>query len=199
MFQSKSLDRLVEELKKLPGVGRKSATRIAFHMLRVPREEVDELARCLTDVKEKVRLCTICGNYTEDETCGICSDPKRDRSIICVVEQASDVVLLEGTGIFRGLYHVLHGVLSPLEGVRPEGLRIRELVDRAGAGEAEEIVVATNPTVEGDATAWYISQAVEDLPVRVTRIARGVPVGGEIEFADQVTLARALEGRRNLE
>lgn len=199
MFQSKSLDRLVEELKKLPGVGRKSATRIAFHMLRVPHEEVDELARCLTDVKEKVRLCTTCGNYTEDETCGICSDPKRDRSIICVVEQPSDVALLEGTGTYHGVYHVLHGVLSPLEGVRPEGLRIRELVDRAGAGETEEIIVATNPTVEGDATAWYISQAVEDLPVRVTRIARGVPVGGEIEFADQVTLARALEGRRNLE
>ena len=199
MFQSKSLDRLVEELKKLPGVGRKSATRIAFHMLRVPHEEVDELARCLPDVKEKVRLCTTCGNYTEDETCGICSDPKRDRSIICVVEQPSDVALLEGTGTYHGVYHVLHGVLSPLEGVRPEGLRIRELVDRAGAGETEEIIVATNPTVEGDATAWYISQAVEDLPVRVTRIARGVPVGGEIEFADQVTLARALEGRRNLE
>ncbi len=199
MFQSKSLDRLVEELKKLPGVGRKSATRIAFHVLRVPREEVDELARCLTDVKEKVRLCAVCGNYTEDETCGICSDPKRDRSIICVVEQPSDVALLEGTGAYRGVYHVLHGVLSPLEGVRPEGLRIRELVDRAGAGEVEEIIVATNPTVEGDATAWYISQAVEDLDVRVTRIARGVPVGGEIEFADQVTLARALEGRLNLE
>lgn len=199
MFQSPSLERLIEELQKLPGVGRKSAVRIALHLLRVPREEVDALAGTLADVKERVRLCDVCGNYTEEETCDICRDRRRDTSVICVVEQPSDIALFESTGTFRGLYHVLHGVLSPLEGVSPEGLRVDELAARIREGGVREVIVATNPTVEGDATAFYLSDALRNLPVEVTRIARGVPVGGEIEFADQVTLARALEGRRTLD
>jgi len=199
MFQSPTLEGLVDELKKLPGIGRKSAARIAFHLLRAPREEAEALARRILDLKMRVRTCSLCGNYTEEETCAICRDPRRDGTLLCVVEQPSDVALLESTGSYRGIYHVLHGVLSPLEGMRPEGLRIRELVERASSGAVKEIILATNPTVEGDATAFYIQNAVRDLPVLVTRIARGVPVGGEIEFADQVTLARALEGRRALE
>ncbi|MFH1679960.1 MAG: recombination mediator RecR, partial [Candidatus Eisenbacteria bacterium] len=169
MFQSKTLEALVEELKKLPGIGRKSASRIAFHLLRAPREEAEALARRILEVKERVRLCSVCGNYTEEETCAICRDAKRDDSMICVVEQPSDVALLESTGSYRGVYHVLHGVLSPLEGMRPEGLRIQELVDRAAGGAVKEIIIATNPTVEGDATAFYIQNAVRELPVVVTR------------------------------
>ncbi|MFH1277383.1 MAG: recombination mediator RecR [Candidatus Eisenbacteria bacterium] len=199
MFQSASLEQLVEELQKLPGVGRKSAVRIALYLLRIPREEVDALVRRMEEVKERVRLCDVCGNYTEDDACDICRDPRRDGTIICVVEQPSDIALFESTGTYRGLYHVLHGVLSPLEGVSPEGLRIDELAARIRQGGVAEVIVATNPTVEGDATAFYLSDALGALPVNVTRIARGVPVGGEIEFADQVTLARALEGRRTLD
>jgi len=199
MFQSHSLEKLVDELTKLPGIGKKSALRIAYFVLRTPREEVEALAGALTDVKERVILCETCGNYTEEPVCGICLDERRDRSLICVVEQPSDIALLESTGSFRGVYHVLHGVISPLEGVRPEALRIEELAKRAGEASAVEVIVATNPTVEGDATAHYIAEALKDRQVRVTRIARGVPVGGEIEFADQVTLARALEGRRSID
>ncbi|RPJ49126.1 MAG: recombination protein RecR [Candidatus Latescibacterota bacterium] len=199
MFQSRSLEALIEELRKLPGIGRKSAARIAFHVLRAPQGEAEALARRILEIKEKVRSCRVCGNWTEDETCSICLDPRRDGAIICVVEQPGDVALVEGTGSYRGLYHVLHGALSPLEGVRPEELRIRELAERAAGGSVREIIVATNPTVEGDATAFYIQNAVRETGVLVSRIARGVPVGGEIEFADQVTLARALEGRRALE
>lgn len=199
MFQSRSLEALIEELRKLPGIGRKSAARIAFHVLRTPQGEAEALARRILEIKEKVRSCRVCGNWTEDETCSICLDPRRDGAIICVVEQPGDVALVESTGSYRGLYHVLHGALSPLEGVRPEELRIRELAERAAGGGVREIIVATNPTVEGDATAFYIQNAVGETGVLVSRIARGVPVGGEIEFADQVTLARALEGRRALE
>jgi len=199
VFQSESLESLVAELKKLPGVGLKSATRIAFHVLRAPREEVEALAGHLGAVKERVRLCVVCGNYTEDETCGLCLDVRRDSGMICVVEQPSDVYLIEATAAFRGLYHVLHGALSPLDGVRPESLRIAELVERCGSGEVKEVVLATNPTVEGDATAFYIAEALKECSLAVSRIARGVPVGGELEFADQLTLARALIGRRELE
>ena len=199
MFQSKTLERLVSELKKLPGIGAKSATRIAFYLLRAPKEEVEALGALMGDLKEKVRLCSRCGNYTEEELCAICSDAKRDASLVCVVEQPGDVALIEETSSYRGLYHVLHGVLSPLEGVRPEALRIDDLVARVRSGEIREVILATNPTVEGDATAFYIAGMLKKSPVAVTRIARGVPVGGEIEFADQVTLARALEGRSKLE
>lgn len=195
MFQSRTLDRLVDELKKFPGIGKKSATRIAFHLLRAPREEVEATAGLMVAVKERIRPCVCCGNYTEEDTCGICRDPKRDGALICVVEQPSDVALVEGTGTYRGVYHVLHGVLSPLEGVRPESLHIGELVERVKSGEVREVILATNPTVEGDATAFYIANALKESGAAVTRIARGVPVGGEIEFTDQVTLARAFEGR----
>ncbi len=199
MFQSKSLESLVAELKKLPGIGFKSATRIAFHILRTPTEEVESLSRSLQAVKEKVRLCSLCGNYTEDESCEICLDARRDAGLICVVEQPSDIYLLEATAAFRGRYHVLHGALSPIEGIRPESLRIGELVERSSGGEVKEVVLATNPTVEGDATAFYIADALRDLPIEVSRIARGIPVGGELEFADQLTLARALKERRELD
>lgn len=198
MFQSQSLENLVAELKKLPGIGLKSATRIAFHFLRTPKEEVETLSRALEAVKEKVRLCSVCGNYTEDETCAICLDVRRDEGLICVVEQPSDISLLEATAAFRGRYHVLHGALSPVEGIRPESLRIAELVERSRDGAIKEVVLATNPTVEGDATAYYIAEALRDFPIEVSRIARGIPVGGELEFADQLTLARALKGRREL-
>lgn len=199
MFQSQSLESLVAELKKLPGVGAKSAIRIAFHILRAPREEVEAFARALEAVKERVRLCSVCGNYTEDETCEICLDARRDDAVICVVEQPSDIYLLEATAALRGRYHVLHGALSPVEGIRPESLRIAELVDRCRRGAVKEVVVATNPTVEGDATAYYIAESLRELPVEVSRIARGIPVGGELEFADQLTLTRALNGRRGLD
>ena len=199
MFPSPTLERLIRELKKLPGVGGKSAARIAFHFLRAPREEVEETARLIHELKEKVRPCRRCGNYTEDDLCAICADPRRDETLLCVVEQPSDVALIEATGAYKGVYHVLHGALSPLEGVRPETLRIDELVERVRSGGVKEIILATNPTVEGDATAFYIAEAVRGPDVSITRIARGVPVGGEIEFADQVTLARALEGRLRIE
>jgi len=199
VFQSRTLERLIEELKKLPGVGNKSAARIALHLLRVPPSEVDLLARRMVEMKEKVRLCAVCGNYTEETRCDVCTDARRDGDTICVVEQPGDVALFEDTGTYRGVYHVLHGVLSPLEGIRPDGLRIDRLVERVRGGGVKEIIIATNPTVEGDATAFFIQESVKDLPVRVTRIARGVPAGGEIEFADPVTLARALEGRQTLE
>jgi len=199
LFPSPTLERLIRELKKLPGVGGKSAARIAFHFLRAPREEVEETARLIHELKEKVRPCRRCGNYTEDDLCAICADPRRDETLLCVVEQPSDVALIEATGAYKGVYHVLHGALSPLEGVRPETLRIDELVERVRSGGVKEIILATNPTVEGDATAFYIAEAVRGPDVSITRIARGVPVGGEIEFADQVTLARALEGRLRIE
>ncbi len=199
VFQAPSLESLVSELTKLPGVGKKSAMRIAFHLLRSPREEVDALAAYLVDVKEKIDLCTVCGNYTETEPCELCKDPRRDGRIICVVEQPSDVFLIESTGEFRGRYHVLHGALSPIEGIRPESLKIGELVARLQDGEVQEVILATNPTVEGDATAFYIGETIKERNVNVSRIARGIPMGGELEFSDQLTLARALKGRRGLE
>jgi recombination protein RecR len=199
LFQSKTLEALIGELTKLPGVGKKSAARIAFHLLREPRAEAEALAARIVEIKDRVKSCRVCGNYTEEETCPICLDARRDAGLLCVVEQPGDVALLESTGSYRGVYHVLHGALSPLEGLRPEELRIRELVERVAGGSIREIIIATNPTVEGDATAFYIQNAVRDFTVLVTRIARGVPVGGEIEFADQMTLARAMEGRRALE
>ncbi len=199
MFQSPSLEALVQELKKLPGVGNKSALRMAFHLLRAPREEAEALAKWLVRVKERVRLCVVCGNYTEEETCALCLDARRDESLICVVEQPSDIYLVESTGEYRGHYHVLHGALSPLEGVRPESIRIGELVERVARGVVKEVILATNPNVEGDATGFYIADLLKETDVIISRIARGVPVGGELEFADQLTLARAFRGRRGIE
>jgi recombination protein RecR len=194
---SQSLTLLIAQLARLPGIGKKTAQRLAFHLLRVPREEALALAGAIEAVRERIRACAECGNFTEEETCAVCRDPARDNGIVCVVEQPTDLLALEATGEFRGRYHVLHGALSPLE--RPETLRLDHLVDRLKRRPAREVIIATNPTVEGDATAFYIARLVRPLGARVSRIARGVPVGGDLEFSDQVTLARAIAGRVDLD
>ena len=192
--------RLVRELAKLPGIGEKTATRLAFYILRAPDSYARELARTLIEVKEKIRLCSICMNLTEADPCALCSDQRRDPHIVCVVATPPDLHAIERTGTFRGRYHVLHGVLSPLEGIGPEDLRLRELVARLGDGESRlhELIIATSPNVEGEATAIYLARVVKPLGVRVTRIASGVAVGGELEYADGVTISRALESRREM-
>lgn len=194
---SASFERLLAELEKMPGIGRKTAQRLAFHLLRAPEGEVAALAAAMVDCRRNVRPCSVCFSITEADPCAICSDAKRDQSILCVVERPSDVLAFERSGEYRGRYHVLDGVISPLEGIGPEDLRIRELLGRVGAGEVREVILATNPDLEGEATAMYLAKLVRPLGVRVTRIARGLPVGGDLEYADQVTLARALEGRRD--
>jgi recombination protein RecR len=199
MYSSKYLEQLIEELTRLPSVGQKSAQRLALHLLRVPREEALRLAEAIAAVREKVGLCSICGLFSEEDPCLIDRDPQRDPHLVCVVEQPADVLALERTGSFRGRYHVLGGVLSPLDGTRPEDLRIRELLERMRTEPIEEIILATNPNVAGEATALYLSRLLTPLGVKVTRIARGVPMGSDLEYSDQVTLARALEGRRELE
>jgi recombination protein RecR len=199
MYSSKYLEQLIEELTKLPSIGQKSAQRLALHLLRVPREEALRLAEAITSVREKVGLCSVCGLFSEEDPCLIDRDPQRDPHLVCVVEQPSDVLALERTGSFRGRYHVLGGALSPLDGTRPEDLRIRELLERMRTEPIQEIILATNPNVAGEATALYLSKLLAPLGVKVTRIARGVPMGSDLEYSDQVTLARALEGRRELD
>ena len=192
------LARLVDELKRLPGIGQKSAQRIAFYLERTPREDVQRLAEALLDAKDKIRLCSLCNNLTVLDPCEFCSDPRRDPEIVCVVETPYNVVSVEKTHEFRGLYHVLHGALSPLQGVGPEQLKLRNLIERLKDGKVRELIMATSPTVEGEATAVYLSKLVKPLGVKVSRIAMGIPVGSELEFADEVTMLRALEGRREM-
>jgi recombination protein RecR len=192
------VDNLVAQLSRLPGVGNRTAQRLAFHLLRVPKDEAVALADAIRDVKERIRFCRECGNLTEEELCLICADARRDRSVICVVEQPADLVSLERTHAFRGLYHVLGGALSPLDGVDPEHLRIDELLRRVESDGVEEVVVATNPTMTGEATAAYLADRLRHR-TRVTRLASGLPVGGDLEYADEVTLGRALTGRREME
>jgi recombination protein RecR len=187
--------RLIEELTRLPGVGAKTASRLAMHILRSSREDAENLARAILEVKEKIRLCSLCFNLTDQDPCRICQDPRRDGEVICVVSGPEDLMALEKSGSFRGLYHVLHGVLSPLEGVGPKDLRISELLSRLQGGKVKEVILATNPSVEGEATAQYLSQIIKPLGVRVTRIARGVPMGGDLQYIDQVTLSKSLENR----
>ena len=194
---SPSVDNLVAQLTRLPGIGSRTAQRLAFHLLSTPREEALALAAAITEVKERVRFCRECGNLTEEELCGICLDPRRDRSVVCVVEQPVDVISLERTHEYRGLYHVLGGSLSPLDGVEPEHLRIEELLQRVAAGEIQEVVLATNPNMTGEATAAYVADRLRDRAT-VTRLASGLPVGGDLEYADEVTLGRALAGRREI-
>lgn len=213
-FTSETVEALVEQFTRLPTIGRKTAQRLAAFVLKMPREEVVELARALVAVKDRVRHCSVCFNVTDDDPCPICRSARRDRSVICVVEESSDVNALERTNEYRGLYHVLGGVISPLDGVGPEDLRIRELIARVnpevraldGSRVAEpgatgpetpvrEVILAMNPNVEGDTTAYYLSQLLRPFDVRVTRIARGLPIGGDLEYADEATLSRALEGR----
>ncbi len=198
IFGSPLLTKLVALFKKMPGVGEKSAQRMALFVLRSDRASMEELARVLLEVKERVGLCEICGNVAETAHCVICADPRRTDDIICIVEQPQDVYMLERTGAFRGRYQVLHGVLSPMDGIGPEELRLGDLRRRVSGGGTREVVVATNPTVEGEATALYVSRQLEGVPVRVTRLARGLPVGGSIEYLDEATLGRAFEGRREL-
>lgn len=199
MYSSKYLELLVEELVKLPSIGHKSAMRLALHLLRIPREDALRLAEAIRAVRERVGFCGLCGNFSEDDPCLLCRDPQRDGAVLCVVEQPGDVLALERTASFRGRYHVLGGALSPLEGTSPDQLRIRELLERLRSGEVREIILATNPNVNGEATALYLSRLIAPLGVKVTRIARGVPMGSDLEYSDLVTLARALEGRREVE
>jgi len=192
------LNRHVAQLSKLPGIGEKTAQRLAFYILRAPPEYAVELITALQEVKSKVRLCNRCFALTEGQLCGFCTDPRRDDRLLCVVEGIADLMALEKTREFKGRYHVLHGVLSPLEGIGPEQLRIQELLVRLEDGKVEEVIVATNPDVEGEATALYLMKLLKPMGLRVTRLAQGLPMGGDLEFADQATLARALSGRREL-
>jgi recombination protein RecR len=194
---SPAVQNLVAQLTRLPGVGQRTAQRLAFHLLRTPKEEALALAAAIVEVKERVRFCRECGNLTEDETCAICLDARRDHSLICVVEQPVDLISVERTAEFRGLYHVLGGALSPIDGVEPSDLRIDELIQRVERNGVEEVVVATNPNMTGEATAAYLADRLRGR-VRVTRLASGLPVGGDLEYADEVTLGRALAGRREM-
>ena len=193
-----SLQKLAEQFGRLEGVGRKSAMRMAFSVLEWSEEEVAEFAQAAIDAKQKIHLCPVCQNLTDQEICPICADESRDRSVICVVSDAKTVPAMEKVREYRGVYHVLHGLISPMNGVTPDHLKIRELLERVGEGEVREVIVATNPTVEGEATAMYLSKLLKPFGVTVTRLAYGVPVGADLEYADEVTLFRALEGRREV-
>ena len=190
---------LIGEVRRLPGVGPKSAQRIAFHILQADPADVRRLASVLTEVKDKVRFCAVCGNVAEEERCRICRDPRRDPTVLCVVEESKDVVAIERTREFRGRYHVLGGAISPIEGIGPDQLRIKELLQRLSDGQVTEIILATDPNLEGEATATYLTRLLKDLGLRLTRLASGLPVGGDLEYADEVTLGRAFEGRRSVD
>jgi recombination protein RecR len=192
------LARLIQQLTKLPGIGEKTATRLAFHVLRADRHDVEQLADALVKVREETKLCSVCLGLTASDPCSLCQDPQRDAQAICVVERPADLIALEKSGQFKGRYHVLHGCLAPLDGVGPEELRITELLRRLENGTVREVIIATNPTVEGEATALYLSRLVKPLGVRVTRIAHGLPMGADVEYADTATLGMALDGRREM-
>jgi recombination protein RecR len=192
------LARLIDEFKHLPGIGQKSAQRLAFHVLRASREDAQHLSQAILDVKEKLALCRVCNNISESDLCVFCRDPNRDQTMICVVEEPQSILGIETTRQFAGLYHVLHGALSPLRAIGPEQLKIKNLLERIGQGAIHEVILATNPTVEGEATAVYLSKLLKPLGLKVTRIGMGVPVGSDLEFADEVTMWKALEGRREL-
>lgn len=193
-----SLDRLIDSFASLPGVGRKSASRFAYHILDMKEEEVMAFSEALAEAKKTIHQCPICHNLTDSETCSICSDDRRDRSVICVVESARDVNSIERTHEYKGLYHVLHGLISPMDGIGPEQLYIKDLLHRAAEDDVKEVIMATNPTVEGESTAVYIGKLIKPFGVKVTRLATGVPVGGNLEYADDITLYKALEGRSEL-
>ncbi|MEN9803053.1 MAG: recombination protein RecR [Actinomycetota bacterium] len=190
---------LIDQLGRLPGIGPKSAQRIAFHLLKLPTEDVRRLASAILDAKERVRFCSICFNFAEGDLCPICADPRRDASVICVVEESRDIIALERTGEFRGRYHVLLGVMNPIEGIGPEQLKIRELITRLSVEEITEVIVCTNPNTEGEVTASYLSRLLKPFDITVTRPASGLPVGGDLEYADELTLGRALSGRRTID
>lgn len=192
------ISRLIEEFCKLPGIGPKSAARLTYHLLRMPEDQARSLAEAIIAVKERIALCSICQNLTDTDPCVICGNTERDRTMICVVEEPLDILALERTGGYNGLYHVLHGVISPIEGIGPDDLKISELLARLKDGSVAEVILATNPIMEGEATAMYLQRLISPLGLRVTCLARGLPVGGDLEYADEVTLSRALEGRRAL-
>ena len=195
---SKPIDHLIEALARLPGIGKKTASRLAFHVLRSSSSEAQELARAILDVKEKIRLCSICFNLTDENPCQICQDERRAGGILCVVEGPNDLIAIENTGVFSGRYHVLHGTISPLEGVGPDHLKMKELLERLQKEKISEVILANNPTVEGGATALYLIDLIKPLGIKVTRIAYGIPMGSEIEYSDGMTLSKALEGRREI-
>jgi recombination protein RecR len=192
------LARLIQEFKRLPGIGQKSAQRLAFHVLRASREDAERLAQAVVDVKDKLGICAVCNNISDAEICNFCRDPHRDRAVICVIEEPHNILPIETTRQFEGLYHVLHGAISPLRGIGPEQLRIKSLLERIRSGEVREIILATNPTIEGEATAVYLSRLLKPLGLKVTRIAMGIPVGSDLEFADEVTMSKSLENRREM-
>ncbi|HEY5616293.1 MAG TPA: recombination mediator RecR [Vicinamibacterales bacterium] len=192
------LSRLIEQLQKLPGIGAKGAQRLAFHLLKNPREDAERLCDAIRDVKEQVTYCSICNNITASDPCAFCASGSRDSRLICVVEEPQNVIVVERTREFRGVYHVLMGVLSPLHGVGPDDLKIKGLLSRVGDGGVDEVILATSPTVEGEATALYLARLLKPLGVRVTRIAMGIPVGSDLEYADEITMTRAMEGRRDI-
>ncbi|MCC6443750.1 MAG: recombination protein RecR [Armatimonadetes bacterium] len=198
MYYAKPLARLVAELEKLPGVGPKTAQRLAFYLLRIPKEEANALAQAIQEVKDRIFFCKVCFNFTDQDLCEICRDSRRDRSVICVVAEPRDMIAMERTNEYKGLYHVLQGVISPMDGIAPEMLKIKELLARLREGKVKEVIIATNPTVEGDATAMYLSQLLKPLGLRVSQIAHGVPIGGDLDYADQATLINALKWRRQM-
>lgn len=191
------INQLIRRLARFPGVGEKTASRLALYILRCSEEEAVDLAKSIINVKEKITLCSICYNLTDQDPCTICKDEKRDRKVVCIVEEPGDLMALEGSGEFRGGYHVLHGVISPLDGVNPDDIRIKELMERLKNGQIKEVIIATNPTTNGNATALYLSKLIKPLGVKVTRIAQGIPIGGDIEYTDEVTLRKAMEGRKD--
>lgn len=192
------LAKLIEQFERMPGIGRKSAQRLAFYILNLQKEEVKAFSDTILQAHEKIRRCRICNDLTDDELCSVCKNPSRDKSIICVVEDSRDVVAFERTHEYGGVYHVLHGVISPMNNIGPEDITVKELISRLGGDEVKEVIMATNPTVEGEATAMYISRLIKPLGLNVTRLAYGVPVGADLEYADEITLSRALEGRREI-
>ncbi len=192
------LQRLIEQFERLPGIGSKTAQRLAYHVLNLSDDRAREFAEAITDAHKKIRRCEICCNFSDQERCPVCRSDARDRTMICVVETPRDAIAIEGTGEYKGTYHVLHGVISPLNGLGPDQLCIKQLLSRLNNGEVSEVIMATNPTVEGEATAMYISRLLKPLGIKITRLAYGIPVGGDLEYADDVTLARALEGRSEL-
>lgn len=196
-YLSDNVERAIDELAKLPGIGRKSAQRLVFYFLRIPKDRVFALTNALIDLKEKVTYCSICYNITESDPCQICASRDRDKRVVCVVEEANDILAIEKTNQFKGTYHVLGGALSPLDGIGPEDLRIKQLLQRLN-GNIQEVILATNPSAEGEATALYLTKLIKPTGIKITRIARGIPVGTDLEFADEITLAKALEGRTNL-
>lgn len=192
------LENLVEQFEKMPGIGYKTAQRLAYYVLNLSKTEAEDFSRAITDAHEKIHYCRICCNFTDQELCPVCRSEKRDKTTICVVESPRDAMAMENTNEYRGLYHILHGAISPLNNIGPDNLTVKELLARLGSEDISEIIMATNPTVEGDATAMYLSRLLKPMGVKITRLAYGIPVGGDLEYADQVTLARALEGRNEL-